>query len=302
MIEINGITYTQGITHSGTFHADDVFSTALLRCIDPAFKVKRVPIIRADSVNPSTLVFDIGGGEFDHHGAMRETRPNGIPYAAFGKLWRAVGMSLVYDKAAFDRFDTQYCQPIDLSDNTGDGNPLSSLVASFNLTWKDKGRPQTVITTMTDNRFNEVVSLVRPMLMAAIAHERSNAEAYEQVQALKAKSPDPRIVVCDIELPMNEIARDPNVMVSIAPSARGGWSATSISDIRNGKLYNRFRFPEELRGLPVEDLREKVHFPDSTIKFCHASGFMASFEDKEDAIRTAIYYLDEAEKRNYISA
>lgn len=302
MIEINGITYTSGVTHAGTFHADDVFSTALLRCIDPAFKVKRVPVIRADSVSPSTLVYDIGGGEFDHHGSVRETRPNGIPYAAFGKLWRAVGMSLVYDKAAFDRFDVQYCQPIDLSDNTGEHNPLSALVSSFNLTWKDKGRPQTVLTTMTENRFNEVVNLVRPMLMSAIAHERTNAEAYEQVQALRAASPDPRIIICDIELPMNEIARDPNVLLSIAPSSRGGWSATSISDIRNGKLYNRFRFPEELRGLPIEDLRAKVPLANSTIKFCHASGFMASFEDKDDAIRTAIYYLDAMEKRDGMTA
>ncbi len=32
---------------------------------------------------------------FDHHSEPRECRPNGVPYAAFGLLWRVVGAQLV---------------------------------------------------------------------------------------------------------------------------------------------------------------------------------------------------------------
>ena len=33
------------------------------------------------------IVYDVGGGMFDHHQEPRETRPNGVPYAAFGLLF-----------------------------------------------------------------------------------------------------------------------------------------------------------------------------------------------------------------------
>ena len=39
------------------------------------------------------IVYDVGGGMFDHHSEPRECRPNGVPYAAFGLLWRVVGFS-----------------------------------------------------------------------------------------------------------------------------------------------------------------------------------------------------------------
>ena len=32
---------------------------------------------------------------FDHHQEPRESRPNGVPYAAFGLLWRGLGAQLV---------------------------------------------------------------------------------------------------------------------------------------------------------------------------------------------------------------
>ena len=78
----------KGFTHGGKFHADDVFSTALLQIVRPDIQVTRgfaVPD-RFDGI-----VYDIGGGMFDHHSEPRETRPNGVPYAAFGLLWRVLG-------------------------------------------------------------------------------------------------------------------------------------------------------------------------------------------------------------------
>ena len=72
-------------THGGVFHSDDVFSAALLKIINPDIK-----IIRGFKVpdNFAGLVFDIGGGAYDHHQMDNEIRENGIPYASFGKLWR----------------------------------------------------------------------------------------------------------------------------------------------------------------------------------------------------------------------
>ena len=82
----------KGFTHGGKFHADDVFSTALLQILRPDIQVTRGFVVPDDF---DGIVYDVGGGMFDHHSEPRECRPNGVPYAAFGLLWRLLGAQLV---------------------------------------------------------------------------------------------------------------------------------------------------------------------------------------------------------------
>ena len=74
-------------THSGKFHADHVFSAALLLYLNP-----EIQIIRGNQVPEefSGIVFDIGRGQYDHHQKDSRIRENGIPYAAFGLLWETL--------------------------------------------------------------------------------------------------------------------------------------------------------------------------------------------------------------------
>lgn len=51
-------------THGGKFHADDVFSSALLLYINPEISITRGNSVPDDFTG---IVFDIGRGEFDHH-------------------------------------------------------------------------------------------------------------------------------------------------------------------------------------------------------------------------------------------
>ncbi|MCE9517420.1 MYG1 family protein [Candidatus Nomurabacteria bacterium] len=88
------------VTHNGTFHADDVFATATLSLLlDGNIKVIRTrdPKIIASA----DYVYDVGGeynlykNLFDHHqkgGAGK--RENGIPYAAFGLVWKSYGAAI----------------------------------------------------------------------------------------------------------------------------------------------------------------------------------------------------------------
>ena len=62
--EVTGLVPDHGFTHGAKFHADDLFSTALLRLINPDIQVERgfdVP------ENFDGIVYDIGRGRFDHH-------------------------------------------------------------------------------------------------------------------------------------------------------------------------------------------------------------------------------------------
>lgn len=76
------------LTHGGRFHADDVFSAALLKLLNPSVQIIRVFDVPE---NFDGLVFDIGWGRFDHHQKNAPVRPNGVPYAAFGLLWKEFG-------------------------------------------------------------------------------------------------------------------------------------------------------------------------------------------------------------------
>ena len=102
---------TKGYTHSGIFHADDVFSSALLKILYPDIVIERV--FKVPELGETEIAFDIGGGEYDHHDIL-EYRPRpeyaeedyvDIPYAAFGLLWRAFGHELVKTDVAFNNFD-----------------------------------------------------------------------------------------------------------------------------------------------------------------------------------------------------
>ena len=54
----------RAFTHGGKFHADDVFSAALLFYINP-----KITILRGNRVPDDFdgIVFDIGRGAYDHH-------------------------------------------------------------------------------------------------------------------------------------------------------------------------------------------------------------------------------------------
>lgn len=51
-------------THSGKFHADDVFSSALLLYLNPEITITRGNKVPDDF---DGIVFDIGRGRYDHH-------------------------------------------------------------------------------------------------------------------------------------------------------------------------------------------------------------------------------------------
>lgn len=111
------------VTHSGTFHVDDIISTVFLSKI-----LKKVSLIRVPSTNELDLngkiVYDIGLGKFDHHQSCRNgKRDNGIYYSSIGLLWKEFGHEYLtklnvknIDKV-FNYIDTELIQYIDATDN-----------------------------------------------------------------------------------------------------------------------------------------------------------------------------------------
>lgn len=118
-------------THTGFFHADDLFSLALLRTLGVNAPLHRVTDEELPSDSSKTLMFDIGLGRYDHHQCNKEHRLNGKPYASFGLLWRDFGELLV-SKSTFNFIDRYFIEPIDISDNCLRSNVLSLAIISLN--------------------------------------------------------------------------------------------------------------------------------------------------------------------------
>ncbi|WP_073008277.1 MYG1 family protein [Clostridium amylolyticum] len=79
-------------THDGRFHADEVMATAILK------EVYEIELTRTRDENvlkTLDIVYDVGGGEFDHHGMDKIYRENGTPYAACGLIWRGFGKEVI---------------------------------------------------------------------------------------------------------------------------------------------------------------------------------------------------------------
>ena len=69
------------ITHSGTFHPDDVFSTMFMSRIieNPVVCRTNTP----EEANQNAIIYDIGYGEFDHHGPNARMRNDELKYCSF---------------------------------------------------------------------------------------------------------------------------------------------------------------------------------------------------------------------------
>lgn len=260
----------KGFTHGGIFHADDVFATALLLLLNP-----KIEIIRGFKVPDDFdgIVYDIGLGEFDHHQQERRVRKNGIAYAAFGLLWEVFGTEIL-EKEDADRFDRDFIQPLDYSDNTGEANALSLMVADFNPTWKENGKS-------SDDTFMQAVSVAKQILENRFSQILAEREAYEIVMEEVGKA-DGKILVLEQVLPWKKAVTGSGIVYVIYQSLRGGFNIQAVPDA-DGMLVKPFS--ENWRGKTAVELEEMTGV--KGFQFCHMSGFLAVADGVEAAVRIA---------------
>lgn len=261
--EVQGINIPSvGFTHSGVFHADEVFASAFFRILNPDFK-----IIRGFKIpdNFNGVVYDIGGGEFDHHQSPRERRPNGIPYAAFGKVVRYY-YPLLMGADEYMKFDDLFVKYIDDQDNGGNKNPLSMAIKKFNPIFGTN-------ESGTEN-FYLALNVAQAILEREIATCQSHEAAIKEAQPLIEAGEE--ITVIDKFLPVIGELCESDVKFLVYPSQRGGWNAQCVTVSRD-TFERKCSFPSSWWGLSSEELPEGI-------TFCHASGFLLAAESKEKAI------------------
>lgn len=259
--------FKKAITHGGIFHADDVMATAFLRILNPEIEVERTFRI-PEELPEDTIVYDIGGGQFDHHQKDNEVRPNGVPFAAFGKLVRAFGGELGLSEESLAAFQKEIVEPIDSTDNGGTPDPLSRVLSAFNSTWDEDAD--------STSRFWEAVAVADQLLRREINTLKSVDSAREIVLAAAEVAED-GVVVLEQYAPQDALQEVPEALFVVYPSARGGWNIQTVPSSEN-PMVGRVPFPTEWLGNPDHSLG---------MTFCHPGNFLASAETREQAINIA---------------
>lgn len=267
-------------THSGKFHADDVFSSALLLYLNPEIRIIRGNKVPEDF---DGIVFDIGRGRYDHHQKDSRIRENGIPYAAFGLLWEELGAEILGEELA-QKFDESFVQPLDNNDNTGEKNELATLIGNFNPTWDAQGG--------NDEAFFQAVSVAGMILENKFERYLGNERADKRVEEIleehqkailsgeKSKE-EARILILPEFVPCQKRLSETDIAFVIFPSNRGGYCIQPQK--KEYSLNYKCSFPVEWLGLENEELAAATGLPSAG--FCHKGGFLMTTGTLEDAVK-----------------
>ena len=282
------------ITHSSTFHPDDVFSTMFLS------KIIENPIVcrtnNPDLAPRDAIVYDIGFGKFDHHGTDARIRSNSpLKYCSFGLLWEEYGKAFLEKIDSIDKekifkaIEEKLVMQIDGIDNgifpkieaPYKLTDLDKIIDLFNLAWDEEKD--------NDENFMDAINIAEIIFDRMIIKENAKIKASYEVEKLLNTSKD-GILILDKYMPyqeavfdsINPIAKD--IKVVIFPSNRGGYSVKPLTISKESKEL-KVNFTKAWHGLHDEELAKISGI--ETARFIHLSGFLGCTNTLEDAIKLA---------------
>jgi uncharacterized UPF0160 family protein len=289
-------------THSGSFHADEVFALATLRMARGPLEIVRT---RAPEKLAACALrvdvgrrYDPGSGDFDHHQGDVGQRDNGIRFASFGLVWKAYGEELAGSPEVAAAVDARVVAPIDAGDNGQElYEPLvegvvpyavSGVIAAMNPPWDAEDGANAERAA-----FDEAVDLAEGIIRRELEASQGRARAADLVRAALARSEDPAVLELDRGMPWRGVvlAEAPEVLFVVSPRTRGDWSLQAVPAGDHG-FANRRSLPESWAGLEGEPLQQVTGVPDAV--FCHVARFMAVAGSREGVLELARQAVAEA--------
>lgn len=284
------------IVHSGNFHPDEVFAVATLQLHLGKENIQVIRTRNDEIIAQGDWVADVGGvydpdsQRFDHHQNGAPVRENGIPYAAFGLVWKHLGESITGSKAIADSIEERIAQPVDAGDNGVklftlneygvSPYELFSVVISFRPVWGS--------TTSDDEAFFQAVDFARDLLVRTITHAEAAEKIKEVAQAGYEAAKDKSVLVFEDHVDRHAFVKFPEVNIILYPSDDGErgrvWKASTVPAEYN-TFTNRVKFPAAWSGLRDEEL-EKVSGIEGAI-FCHKGCWLIVTKTKEGALEAA---------------
>jgi uncharacterized UPF0160 family protein len=285
------------VTHSGGFHADDVFAVATILLTLPS--TEEISVIRSrekEVADSADYVVDVGGEyepkrqRFDHHqegGAGHHL--NGIPYASFGLVWKEYGEKISGSSEISFGIEEKLVMFVDALDNgVNISEPIYEGVRQYTISdylysyWIDEHVTEEEI----DEIFLKVVYMSRDLIVREIDKAKRIIEESLVVEEIYNKTEDKRFIILDTNLAWGKIlVSKPEPLVVVYPSIDGlRWNAKVVR-ISLTSFDCRAYFPESWSGKIGEELAKLSGVSDA--EFCHNARFLASAKTKEGAIKLA---------------
>jgi uncharacterized UPF0160 family protein len=302
-------------THSGMFHADDVFCVAASLLIWPEaeiFRVRQLPEdFGKDHNNSFDVSVDVGGvydGSlmmFDHH----QSGGNADGMAAIGKFWKETGVFVIdelYPELSADIIgqvadyvETSIIAPIDRGDiGIKDWEPTDEatengwshlsaarLISSCNAPFGASEEVQM-------DHFMTAVRMALLSLRGTIQQGIEFCRMKNEVEAAASlRADDWSFIILQNPGPWQAhvIGREDlnDILYVIFPSDRGGWMVQCVPDALDS-FGKRKELPAEWAGLRGEEFASKVGLTQfGSATFCHPGRFVTGAETLEDAMKLA---------------
>jgi len=290
-------------THSGKFHADDVWAVAVLDLVFPGSELVRTR--DAKVIEAADFAVDVGGiwdpdsGRFDHHQkGFQGARPSGVVYASAGLVWKTygprcvsllaeqrTGSSLTPEQAReiASAIDSDLVQYLDMSDtgaakNAPGGYGLSAVVSGFNPGWLDDqaaGSAQAA-DALRLTRFRRAMEFIADIIGNGVAYRVGAMLAVQQVRQSERLEGGRVLFLENAALPWAGIVRNEmaDVLFVISHSLADQRYMIHTVPTSSDTFEARKDLPTSWAGLQGEGLATATGVPDAV--FCHNNLFIAA--------------------------
>ena len=299
------------VTHNGGYHADDVFACATI-ALWLEYQKQPYKIIRSreeSDIKKADFVVDVGGqyqpdqNLFDHHqnNFSAEDRPNQIPWASFGLVWKTFGFDICKNQKVVDFIEQKVVQPIDALDNGVTFNQtiiegihpytINSIIQTYAPAWNE--------SASIDKAFLQAVNLAKHIIKREVAISIANQEAEQIIETyIKNTTESPEVLIIDKHIMSRNMLVSattsyPEILIIIYKHSSGNWHITTTRD-KIEDFKSRINLPEDWAGISSEELNKKTGIVDGV--FCHKQRFLCATQSLTSAKHLARLAIAQSKK------
>lgn len=292
-------TKLQVLTHSGSFHADELFACATLllwaeknNCrLEITRSRDEAALKGADIVVDVGMLYDQAKNRFDHHqrgGAG--VRKSGVPYASFGLVWLKYGKEVCSDEEVAARIEKDLVVPIDARDNGVNISRMtelgihdhrtSDMICNFNPTAQESGKS-------VDEQFKKALDFAFEILKREIAWAKAWSDGKKEALKEIEKQQNPEILILDKNIEWHEaVSENKSIKFVIYPHRNGKhWCVECGKNDLEDYDSDRANLPQKWWSLKGEELQEATGISDTL--FCANRGWFGTAESKEGVLEMA---------------
>ncbi len=301
-------------THSGKFHADDVWAVAALNILYPDNEIIRTRdearVAEADFAVDVGGVWDPQKGRFDHHQkGFNGARQTGVVYASAGLVWKEYGAQCVAaiaqaccgcalegkqaQQIAY-AIDSDIVQYLDMADtgaakSAPGGYGLSALISGFNPNWLDEQRASDpgAAERFKYTQFLRAVDFMQDIIKNAVKYRVGAMQALQRVRESEVLENGKILFVRNGAMPWTAIVRNemPNVLFVLSYSIPEDRYIVNTVPKAAETFEARKDLPAAWAGLRDKDLAAATGVPDAI--FCHNNLFICAAKSFGGALNLA---------------